>query len=96
VGLLVDLHRGTHATFKAFGVESTMFDIHGGVRQGCNIAPTLFNLDLDFVTKQASAALGAEVGVKVAHMEHSKLPKQIFQGKLPKGKKGLRRPPTSI
>jgi hypothetical protein len=51
------------------------FDIHGGVHQGCNIAPTLFNLYLDFVTKRALAALGAEVGVKVAFKLASK---QLF------------------
>jgi hypothetical protein len=66
VGLLVDLHQGTHAIVKAFGAESTTFDIHGGVHQGCNIMPTLFNLYLDFVTKRASVALGIEVGVRVA------------------------------
>lgn len=53
VGLLVDLHQGTHTTVKAFGVESATFDIHGGVCHGCNIASTLFNLYLNFVTKQA-------------------------------------------
>jgi hypothetical protein len=61
VGLLANLHRRTHATIKAFGAESTTFDIHGGVRQGCNIMPTLFNLYLNFVTKRALAALGIEV-----------------------------------
>jgi hypothetical protein len=32
----------------------------------------------------------------LARMELNKLPKQIFQGKLPKGKRGRGRPPTSI
>jgi hypothetical protein len=31
----------------------------------------------------------------LTHMEPSRLPKQIFQGKLPKGKRGQGRPPTS-
>jgi hypothetical protein len=32
----------------------------------------------------------------LAHMEPNKLPKQIFQSKLPKGKRGRGKPPTSI
>jgi len=75
VGLLVDLHWGTHATVKAFGVELVAFNIHGGVHQGRNIAPTFFNLYLDFVAKQASVTLGAKVGVKVAFKHTSK---QLF------------------
>jgi hypothetical protein len=55
----------SHFQLRPLGL-SQWFDIHGGVCQGCNIAPTLFNLYLDFVTKQASAALGAKVGVRVA------------------------------
>jgi hypothetical protein len=62
-------------TVKAFGAKSTTFDIHGGVCEGCNIVPTLFNLYLDFVTKWASAALGVEVGVRVA-FKHAD--KQLF------------------
>jgi hypothetical protein len=49
-----------------------MFDIHGGVHQGCNIVPILFNLYLNFATKRALVALGAEVGVKVAFKHASK------------------------
>jgi hypothetical protein len=75
MGLLVDLHWGTHAKVKAFGAESVAFNIHGGVHQGCNIAPTLFNLYLHFVTKQASATLGIKVGVRVAFKHTSK---QLF------------------
>ncbi len=66
MGLLANMHQKTHATIKAFGVESVVFDIHGGVCQGCNIVLTLFNIYLDFVTKRASTALGAKVGVRVA------------------------------
>jgi hypothetical protein len=55
VDLLQDLHDGSSATIKAFGGESRPFEIRGGVRQGCNIAPLLFNTYLDFVTKQAAA-----------------------------------------
>jgi hypothetical protein len=63
---MADLHQGTQAIVKAFGAESTTFDIHGGVHQGYNIMLTLFNLYLDFITKRALVALGIEVGVRVA------------------------------
>jgi hypothetical protein len=75
VGLLVNLNWGTHATVKGFGAKSTTFDIDGGVCQGYNIVPTFFNLYLDFVTNQALAALGVEVGVRVA-FKH--VGKQLF------------------
>jgi hypothetical protein len=66
VDLLEDLHTGSKATIKAFGGESRPFEIKGGVRQGCNIAPLLFNIFLDFVTKQAAsqfASNGRTAGV---------------------------------
>ena len=59
VDLLEDLHTGSNATVKAFGGESRPFEIKGGVRQGCNIAPLLFNIFLDFVTKQAASQFGS-------------------------------------
>ncbi len=59
VELLWDLHTGSTATIKAFGGESEPFEIKRGVRQGCNIAPLLFNIFLDYVVKQASPHLQA-------------------------------------
>ena len=66
VELLEDLHTGSNATVKAFGGESRPFAIKGGVRQGCNIAPLLFSIFLDFVTKQAASqfhSMGGPGGV---------------------------------
>jgi hypothetical protein len=66
VNLLEDLHTGSKATVKAFGGESRPFEIKGGVRQGCNIAPLLFNIFLDFVAKQAASQFtsnGRKAGV---------------------------------
>ena len=38
------------------GVVSEWFDVHGGVRQGCGIAPLLFSIYMDsFVIRQAMA-----------------------------------------
>jgi hypothetical protein len=69
VELLRDLHTGSSATIKAFGGESRPFEIRGGVRQGCNIAPLLFNIFLDFVVQQASAQFecaGRRSGVRLS------------------------------
>ena len=51
--LLQELHTDTRATVKAYGQSSEPFDINNGVRQGCVLAPALFNLFLDHVVRQA-------------------------------------------
>jgi hypothetical protein len=66
VRVLQDLHTGTTASIRAFGGDSRPFEITGGVRQGCNIAPSLFNLFLDFVVKQAAAEFGPQSGVRIS------------------------------
>jgi hypothetical protein len=68
VELLQDLHTGSTATIKAFGGKLEPFEIKGGVQQGCNIAPLLFNIFLDYVVKQALPhfqAASHRVGVSV-------------------------------
>ena len=55
IELLMDLHTGTQAAVRMGGVVSEWFDVHGGVRQGCVIAPLLFNIYMDFVVRQAMA-----------------------------------------
>ena len=38
-----------------------------GVRQGCVIAPLLFNIYMDFVVRQALAQMPPDCGVKLAY-----------------------------
>jgi hypothetical protein len=55
------------------GVVSEWFDVHGGVRQGCVIAPLLFNIYMDFVVRQAMAQMPEGCGVKLAYYADGKL-----------------------
>ena len=71
--LLMDLHTGTHAAVRMRGVVSEWFDVHGGVRQLCVIAPLLFNIYLDFVVRQAMAQMPEGCGVKLAYHADGKL-----------------------
>jgi hypothetical protein len=67
VELLEDLHTGTQAAVRMGGGLSEWFDVQSGVRQGCVIAPLLFNIYIDFVVKQALALMPEGCGVKLAY-----------------------------
>jgi hypothetical protein len=67
IELLQDLHTGTQAAVKMDGELSGWFDVGSGVRQGCVIAPLLFNVYMDFVAKQALARMPEGCGVKLAY-----------------------------
>ena len=45
------LHSDTRASVRAYGKNSPEFTVHTGVRQGCVMAPLLFNIFFDVVTK---------------------------------------------
>ena len=49
------------------GKLSEWFDVRSGVRQGCVIAPVLFNIYIDFVVKQALAQMPDGCGVELAY-----------------------------
>jgi endonuclease/exonuclease/phosphatase family metal-dependent hydrolase len=67
VQLLEDLHIGTQAAVKLGGAVSEWFEVKSGVRQGCVIAPLLFNIYMDFVVRQALAQMPPDCGVKLAY-----------------------------
>ena len=67
VELLEDLHTGTQAAVRMGGGLSEGFDVRSGVRQGCVIAPLLFNIYIHFVVKQALALMLEGCGVKLAY-----------------------------
>jgi hypothetical protein len=73
IELLEDLHTGTQAAVRMGGQMSEWFDVLGGVRQGCVIAPLLFNIYMDFVVKQALAQMPEGCGVKLAYRADGKL-----------------------
>lgn len=66
VELLMDLHTGTQAAVRLGTVMGESFEVLSGVRQGCVIAPMLFNVYIDFVVRQALARMPDGCGVSVA------------------------------
>jgi hypothetical protein len=67
VELLMDLHTGTQAAVKLARKVSDWFEIECGVRQGCVIAPLLFNVFFDCVVRQALAAMSEGCGVHLSY-----------------------------
>jgi hypothetical protein len=57
---------------RAGGTASEWFEVKNGVRQGCVLAPTLFNLFMDFVAREAQASYGA-TGVEILYRYSSTL-----------------------
>ena len=65
VDLLKDLHDGTAACVKGFGRLSEWFSIKSGVRQGCIIAPLLFNTFIDFLLRETLKDLPDDCGFEI-------------------------------
>ena len=55
------LHEDGKARVKVGGLESELFGVHRGVRQGCTLSPWLFNVFMDRVTREARRHLRSEV-----------------------------------
>jgi len=68
IELLADLHTGTQAAVKLAmaGENGSWFDISRGVRQGCVIAPLLFNIYFDCVVRLSLAEMPDGCGVRLA------------------------------
>ena len=73
INILRDLHTNTQACVRADGEFTDYFPISSGVRQGCIIAPLLFNIFMDFVMRQVLAEVGAGKGIEVAFKVGDKL-----------------------
>ena len=63
--LLQALHDESTAMVRINGKLGPPFKVTAGVRQGCVIAPTLFNIFLDFIVKQALARMPQGCGVRL-------------------------------
>ena len=62
--LLVGLYAGTESAVKYGGGVSSFFPVNSGVRQGCVLAPSLFNTCMDWVLGRAvdRSRCGADIG----------------------------------
>ena len=63
IALLEDLHDGTHAAVRLGGQVGHRFRVVAGVRQGCVIAPTLFNVMIDLVVRKALSRMPDDCGI---------------------------------
>ena len=64
ISLLEDLHQGTQAAVRLDRQIGTWFDVGCGVKQGCIIAPLLFNVFMDFLVRKAVSRMG-ECGITI-------------------------------
>ena len=65
IELLEDLHTDTFAAIRLGGKIGPRFKVLSGVRQGCVIAPTLFNIFIDLVMRKAISRMPGGCGVKI-------------------------------
>ena len=67
INIIQAFHNGMHASVKVEDGESTPFAISNGLRQGCVMAPLLFNLYFTTVLKEAlkHADNGMEIKLKL-------------------------------
>ena len=74
LSIIQALHRDSLASVRAYGKISEEFQVSSGVRQGCILAPTLFNLYFDLVIQMALEEHQEEGrGVRMAYLRDGKL-----------------------
>ena len=70
--LLRNLYAGQEATVRTGHGKTDWFQIEKGVRQGCILSPSLFNLYAEYIMR--NAGLGeAQAGIKIAGRNISNL-----------------------
>ena len=64
IDLISSLYTGTESAVKCGGGISSFFPVNSGVRQGCVLAPTLFNTCMDWILGRAvsQSQCGATLG----------------------------------
>ena len=67
--IICALHEDCNAAVRAYGKTSKMFSVTSGIRQGCVLAPTLFNFYFDTAIHMAlNVHRQEERGIKVAYL----------------------------
>ena len=72
IGLIASLYTGTESAVKCGGGLSSFFLVSSGVRQGCVLAPSLFNTCMDWIMGRATVRshCGATLGtIKVTDLD---------------------------
>ena len=65
IDILKQFHEGMTVRVKIAGCESEPFEVSRGVKQGCVLAPVLFNIYIQVVTRLLQAQLGTNYGVNI-------------------------------
>jgi hypothetical protein len=65
--MLRGLHSNTSCVVRAFDGTSEPFQIHTGFKQGCVLAPTLFNIYIDTIARQILRVVVQYSGVKLVY-----------------------------
>ena len=71
INLMSELYSGTESAVRCGGTISDLFPVVTGVRQGCVLAPTLFNTYMDWILGRMSerSSCGASFGnVKISDL----------------------------
>ena len=63
--LIQQFHDGMEARVRVRNLESEPFNVSRGVKQGCTLAPVLFNVYVSFITKMLAAQVGPGCGVNI-------------------------------
>ena len=67
--IICALHEDCNAAVRAYGKTSNMFSVTSGIRQGCVLAPTLFNFYFDTAIQMAmNVHRQEERGINVAYL----------------------------
>eukprot|EP00955_Chlamydomonas_euryale_P071823 361207-Chlamydomonas_euryale.AAC.2 len=81
IKLLEDLHTGTEAVVRVDGEVERSFSVKTGVRQGCVIAPTLFNVFVDHILQEALSQLpppDKQLGIQIIMTSGGALPTDLI------------------
>jgi hypothetical protein len=79
IALLEDLHSDTFAAVRLAGKVGSRFRVSAGVRQGCVIAPTLFNVFIDVVVRKALTRMPENCGIKIQSQSNSQQDRNSFE-----------------
>ena len=68
LNIIKSLHSNTSAAVRSYGKTSDPFPVSVGVKQGCVLAPTLFNLYFDTVIRMAMSTHQSDVGLSLSYL----------------------------